>query len=449
MSTPYQKVEDKQALTIPYNFEPRHYQLPMFQALDEGYRYLMILWSRRHGKDKACFNAVVKEMMRRKANYGYIFPTSTLARDAAWNNIDKDGFRLLDHLPPRLIKRKLDNQMFIETINGSTLKFFGSDKQISVGTNYRGLVFSEFALQNPDAYLYLRPVITENKGFIILNSTTRGKNHLFDLWNIAKNNPKTWFTQKVTWKDAGILTQEDIDLEREGGVSDEMINSEYNCEFAGLEGSYYIRYIDKMRLEGRIGRVPYDPSCRVSTAWDLGTDKSSNSNPIIFFQKVGQEIHIIDSYSNSGMGLEHYASVLQGKPYVYDTHYAPHDIRNVELGTGLSRRDVASSLGIDFEVLPTLKIGLLDGIEIVRGMFQRVWIDEEKNKDLLSSLENYRHQHDKKSNIFINYPVHDRFSHFADAYRYTMIACKHYVSGQSGLSDEDFKMLNERNRRMR
>ena len=433
-------------VTIPHNYTPRDYQLPVLRALDGGYRYIMLMWARRHGKDKTVFCYIVKRMMQEVGNYGYVFPTSSLAREAAWQNLDKTGFRLLDHIPARLIKRRVDNQMVIELVNGSTLKFFGSDRQISVGTAYKGLVFSEFALQDPHAYYYLRPVVNENKGFIILISTPRGKNHFFDLWNVAQAYPETWFTQKVTWKDAGVFTPEDIEGERQAGMSDEMIDSEYNCEFSGLEGSYYIRYVDKMRLEGRITHVGYDSMARVCTAWDLGINDSTT---IIFYQLIGQEIHVIDSYEHSGVGLDHYAQVIQSKGYVYDTHYAPHDIENRELGTGISRKEVASGLGIDFVTLPTLRVKVIDGIEIARGMFSRIWMDEVNNKQLIISLENYRKEFDNKHKIFTNYPVHDSHSHYCDAWRYMSIACKIYGAGSDGMGVDDIYRLNARNRYMR
>jgi phage terminase large subunit len=411
---------------VPHNFTPRPYQLDFLSAMESGYKYAALMWPRRHGKDKTAFCYIIKRMIEEVGNYGYVFPTGTLAREAAWQNIDKSGFRLLDHIPKQIIKRKLDNQMFIELKNGSTLKFFGSDRQISVGTAYKGLIFSEFALQNHEAYLYLRPVVLENDGFIIIISTPRGKNYFYDLWQMAITN-KAWYTQKVTWKDAGYFTEKDIQIERDAGMSDEMIKSEYEVDFTGLVGSYYIKYIDQMRLDGRIGNVPWDCNAKVFTAWDLGI---SDDTVILFYQLIGNEIHIIDSYSNSGQALAHYAEIVHGKPYLYDTHFAPHDIENRELGTGLSRKSIAENLGINFTTLPTLRMLVQDGIEIVRGTFPRIWIDKNKCRDLIKSLENYRREYDERNNIYKEKPVHDQFSHYADSFRYACIAIKNVAQSQ-------------------
>lgn len=432
---------------IPYNFTLREYQKPFIDAMEnKGYKFACLRWSRRHGKDKTCFCFIIRQMFKEVGNYAYIFPTASLARKAAWQNIDKNGFRLLDHLPAGVIKRKLDQQMFIETINGSTLTFLGSDKQISVGTNFKGIVFSEFALQNPETYYYLRPVILENNGFMVIATTPRGKNSFYDIWQMAKNNSK-WFTQTVTWKDGGIFTEADLEEERKSGMSDEMINSEYNVEFEGLEGSYYIRYLDKMRLSGQIGNVPFDPSSKVNTAWDLGIGDSTS---IVFFQAIGNEVHVIDSYENEGEGLAHYISVIDSRArenkWIMGEHYAPHDIENRELGTGISRKQVASSLGINFITLPTLKMSLADGIECVRGLFPRIWIHEPKCERLIKALENYRKAYDDKRKVFNERPLHDWTSHFADSFRYLSLAVKNFTQGSTGLSLDKVYELNQRRR---
>jgi len=421
-------------LTVPANFTPREYQWPFLNAmLDEKKRFAILLWPRRHGKDLTAFSFMLDRMIHQVGNYAYIFPTASLARKAAWQNIDSAGNRFLDRIPERLITRKLDNSMYIELYNGSSISFFGSDKQISVGTNYKGIVFSEFALQNPETYLYLRPVINENKGFMIFATTPRGKNHFYDLWRMAQNNPE-WYTYKLTWKEAGVFTEDDIQRERDAGMSEEMIDSEYNCEFAGLEGSYYIRYLDQMRLSGRIGFVPHDPTAKVHTSWDLGY---GDSTAICFFQMIGNEVHMIDYYENHSYDFAHYAQIVHSKPYIYDKHFAPHDIENHHLSTGVTTKAVAAQLGINFSVLPTLKMRLEDGIETARGFFTRLWINETTCGRLIKCLENYRKEFDNKYNVFKERPVHDWASDCADSYRYAAIGIKHYLQFGGGVSDDE------------
>jgi len=89
------------------------------------------------------------------------------------------------------------------------------------------------------------------------------------------------------------------------------------------EGAYYALEMRICREEERITRVAYNPGVGVVTSWDLGVGDSTS---IWFAQFVGAEVHIIDYYEASGVGLDHYVKVLQEKGYVYDKHILPHDL---------------------------------------------------------------------------------------------------------------------------
>ena len=87
--------------------------------------------------------------------------------------------------------------MFIRFKNGSTWALVGSDNYDSlVGTPPVGIVFSEFALANPNAWGYLRPILANNGGWAMFVSTPRGKNHLYTLHNHAKDS-EDWFAESL------------------------------------------------------------------------------------------------------------------------------------------------------------------------------------------------------------------------------------------------------------
>jgi hypothetical protein len=287
-----------------------------------------------------------------------------------------------------------------------------------MGTNPAGIVFSEYALQNPTAYQYLRPILVANGGWSLFISTPRGKNHLYMMYEVARRS-KDWFQTKLSIDYTQHIPLSVILKEKEEGlISDDLIQQEYYCSFEmGIEGSWYAKYLDTMKLNGQIGMVPWESGFKVHTAWDLGM---RDSTTIIFFQTIGQTIRIIDCYENSNYGLEHYAKILGEKPYVYGKHIAPHDIKVRELGTGVSRLEKARQLGIAFTVAPDLSI--LDGIEAVRSCLSKVWINEERCKPLIRSLENYRKEWDEKKQAYKGQVLHDWSSHFADAMRYLAIS---------------------------
>lgn len=179
-----------------------------------------------------------------------------------------------------------------------------------------------------------------------------------------------------------------------------------------IKGSYYGDELNLARKEKRITTIQYDRNALVHTVWDLGV---SDQTVILFAQKIGNMIYIIDYYSNSGEGLQHYIDIIKNKGYLYGRHYAPHDIEFREHSTGLSRLDAAEKLGLSFEVVPRLHVAT--GIDIVRRVFNRLVIAESCD-ELIASIAAYRKEWDDKRGIYKDKPVHDASSHYADALRY-------------------------------
>lgn len=429
------------SILIP-NFEPRPYQLPFLQAMDNGYKRAVLVWHRRAGKEVVCFNWLIKQALwHRVGTYCYFFPTTGLGRRILWDGRNKDGMRFIDYIPNSIIKGTPNKvEMKITLINGSIIQIIGTDSIINVGINPVGCVFSEYSLQDPSTWNFIRPILRENGGWAVFNFTPRGKNHAHDLFLMAKNNVN-WFCQKLTIEDTGgIITQADIDAERNEGMSDQLIQQEYYTSFdLGVEGAYYAKLLNRAELDGRLTDVPLEPYASVDTYWDLGV---SDETVILFAQNVGQQIRVIDMYRNQGEGLNHYARVLRQKAeqheWVYGEHYAPHDIQVRELGSGAqSRIDIARELGIRFNVVPNLSIA--EGIELARGIFSRLWIDSKRCNFFIKCLENYHKYYNEKLNVYSDKPVHDWSSHTCDAFR--MMAVMQNKRRGGSMSEADAEAL--------
>ena len=389
----------------------------------------MAIWPRRAGKDVTAWNICIRDLVRKVQTIFYIFPTFASGRRILWDAINNDGFRILDYLPKELVETRNEQLMRIKLVNGSVFQIIGSDSYNStlVGTNPTGVVFSEFAISDPMAYSFIRPILSANEGWCIIVSTPRGRNHLWELYEVAKNSPN-WFVSKLTVDDTKHVSIDEILKERESGeMSEDLQMQEYWTSFEkGIEGSYYTKYIDKARLSGQIGVVPWDSSLAVHTAWDLGV---RDTTCIIFFQVSGQSIRIIDAYERNKEGLEHYIAHLASKPYIYGKHIAPHDIRVRELGSGITRWEKARSLGIKFEIADKLPVS--DGIEAVRSTFTRLWIDERNCSGLIKAIENYRQEYDSKKRIYKSHPLHNQFSNYADALRTMCVSLSKVAEGRS------------------
>jgi hypothetical protein len=408
-------------IALPHNFTPRVYQVPLFRAVDNGFKRAVFIWHRRAGKDKSLTNLVAKKMMERVGAYYYFFPTYNQGRKILWDGMDRDGFRFIHHFPKELISSINNQEMKLTYKNGSLFQVVGTDNINSiVGTNPVGCVFSEYSLQDPKAWDFIRPILAENDGWAVFNYTPRGHNHGKQLYDMASASDK-WFVQLLTVDDTKVLSQETLDQEKAEMLSrtgnDGLYMQEYYCSFdVPIEGAYYGKQMMQAELEGRIGNVPYEPQLGVETYWDLGMDDSMT---IWFVQRLGREVRLIDYYENSGEGIAHYAEILQDKHYVYTEHYAPHDIAVRELGTGKSRSETAKSLGIDFEVIP--KLSVEEGIEAARNLLSRCWFDKTKCQLGLNALNSYHKEWDEKNETWKSHPQHDWSSHGADSFRYLAV----------------------------
>ena len=391
--------------------------------MDNGKKRACLLWHRRAGKDSTVLNFTAKEMFKRVGNYWHLFPKQRQARKAIWNGIDGQGRKILKQAFPEQIRRRTDGtEMMIELTNDSTWQLCGSDNYDSlVGSNPVGVVFSEWSLCDPNAWNYIRPMLLENNGWAVFIYTSRGKNHGFTLYNMAKKNPE-WFCQMLTVNDTRredntpVITPKMIEGERNEGMSEELIQQEYYCSFdAQIPGAIYATQLATARDDKRIGSIPVDPMIEVHTAWDLGI---SDAMSIWFFQAIGSEIRLIHYYENNNQGMEHYVQYLQefkAKHAIqYGQHLAPHDIEVRELSTGKTRKSTAAKMGISFRTVQRPR-SKSEGHDAVRRIFPRLWIDDIRAEHGLNCISSYQYEWDDKKSMYKKDPLHDWASHGADA----------------------------------
>jgi phage terminase large subunit len=431
------------AITLPHNFTARPYQEDFFSAMNKGCKRAVLVWHRRAGKDTSAWNYLIYTAYEKKGVYYYVFPTFAQGRKVLWDSMTMDGIKFLDFIPKPLIANINNQEMKIRLKNGSIIQIVGSDNYDAImGTNPSGCIFSEYSVQDPNAWQYIRPILDANKGWAIFVFTPRGANHAKELYDMASNNPE-WFCQRLTVTDTGVISIEDLDKIRAEGTSEDMIQQEWFCSFTqGIVGSYYSTYVQQAKDENRIGKVPWNEQARVYTAWDIG---QSDPACIIWFQLIGKEIHCIDYYESDRLGLTGFADIVKKKPYIYDEHFAPHDMAVEEFSTGTSRFILAKEMGLNFTILPTLKQSKIEAIESVRGRFNRVWLDEKKCARLLLCLENYRKEWNDRMQAYKEKPVHDWASHGSDAFSYMMLAVKIRVDNQSiGVTDDDSERMMDR-----
>jgi len=357
-----------------------------------------------------------------------MLPTLKQGRRVIWDGIDREGRKMIDQAFPKEM-RQVDNpinnsDMQIRFRNGSIYQVVGSDNYDSlVGTNPVGVIFSEYAVADPKAWDYIRPILAENGGWALFIYTPRGKNHGKKLFDMAQGNPR-WFSSLLTIEDTfrpdgtHVISPAIIAEERAEGMAEEKILQEYFCSFeAGMEGAFYTNELNLAEKEGRIGHFPHNPMLQVQTWWDIGF---RDATAIIFTQR-GEDAKpvIIDYTEGRNKALDQWIRDVRSLPYDYDEHHGPFDLENTDFTTGKTRREFADALGFSFEIVA--KLPVQDGIDATRAMIRVAKFNEPNVGRLLDGLYSYRREYDERLQMFKDKPYHDWASHPADAMRYLSV----------------------------
>lgn len=422
-------------LQIPFNYEPRPYQLDLWQAITENRKKRAVyVWHRRAGKDLLALNIIIYQaFFGNVGTYWHIFPSYAQGKKAIWQETDANGRKYLDYFPQELIARKNEKDLTITFKNGSIYQIVGSDNPDSLrGAGIKGAVFSEYAEQDVRAWETIEPMLLATGGFAMFNFTPKGQNHSYELFKMASTLTDTWHCEIKTAKETGVFTEEQLEqVKREAiekGKTLDYFNQEYMCSFTNpIEGAYYSNIIKELEEKGQVCNVPYEKNLPVDTWWDLGV---GDTTAIWFTQQIGKEIRVIDYLENSGIGLDEYIREIKNKSYIYNSHNAPHDIAVREFTSGRARIDIARDLGINFNIVAN--IPRQDGINAVRSILNKCWFDSNNCKKGLIALKNYKKAFDLKRNCFKNEPLHDWSSNGADAFRY-------FAVGYSDLIDKQQK----------
>lgn len=367
--------------------------------------------------------ADIAELLKNR-KYGHILPTLTQARAVAWGPLKMYAADIPGHKPN-------EQDMSIAYPNGNVVRLFGADNPDALrGHAFSGVSFDEYSQQPPNIFgEVISKALADHLGYAVFIGTIKGKNHLWRTYQAGKDDP-AWF---ALWQDVDIslsleegatitairrAMDDDRALIDKGLMTQEEFDQEwYLSETAAIKGAYYAKQLMAARRERRIGLVPYDPALLVFDVWDLG----KGPNLVVgLFQRTGREVHLIDrEEADPGEAMPQMIARLQKKPYVFGKHFAPHDIKATELGTGKTRLETAQNLNWPFVEVPNLAVD--DGIDKGRLMFARTWVDEEKCAVFLDAIGQYRQEWDEKRGVFRDNPYHDWTSHDADMFRYAAL----------------------------
>ncbi len=394
---------------LPYT--PRVQFAPYHQR---GNRWSCIVAHRRAGKTVAVVNDTIARAVYTKkqdARYAYIAPYYGQAKLIAWDYLKKGTQGIQEKI--------LESELSVKLVNGSLLRLFGADNIDAIrGIYLDGVILDEFADMNPALWgSVIRPLLSDRRGWATFIGTPKGHNAFYDIREQARQDPD-WFYAELKASKTGLIAEEELADARKT-MTEDQYNQEYECDFeAAIIGAYYGALMRQAHDENRVTTVPVDPEYAVNTYWDIGR---SDNTVIWFGQEVANEIRLLDVYGTNGQDIEHFVRVLAEKGYQYDTHFLPHDAKAKTLAT---KRSVIEQLAFDHQLKCRLipRLDLQDGIQAVRKILPRCYFDAEKCYVGIEALKLYQKKYDEENKRYMDRPLHNWASDYADAFRQLALA---------------------------
>lgn len=423
-------------IIIPYT--PRPLQAELHEAIG---RFGVLVCHRRFGKTVWAINHLIKQAVdRRMKGYErprvhYIAPLFRQAKQVAWDYVK----HFTAPIPGVVFNETELRADFLDC----RISLLGADNPDSLRGIYSDYaVLDEYGQMSPVIWSeILRPALSDREGGGVFIGTPKGRNQFYHKWKEAKKFG--WFRAMFKASETGIIPQAELE-QALMEMGDDEYAQEYECSWsAAIKGAYYGDLMNMADTERRITDVPHDPILDVHTAWDLGMN---DATVIWFYQVVNDTVRVIDYYESTGQGLEHYVRVLHEKSherrYKYDRMAFPFDVEVRDLSTGASRKEVLTTMGINVHVVP--KLPLADGIQAVRSILPRCYIDRTRCSRGIEALRQYRTEYDTKLQRFATKPLHDWTSHPADGFRMLALSVP---KGQGKMSATMAKVYQIRDRR--
>lgn len=302
--------------------------------------------------------------------------------------------------------------------NGSEFAFVGLKNNIANVKSYEGIDIcwvEEAQTVSRNSWNILIPTIRKESSEIWITFNPELETDETYQRFVAKP-PADAVVQKINWSDNPWFPET---LRSEKDSLKARDEEAYNQVWEGLcrqtvDGAIFGAEMAKAETENRIMKVPYDPTKPVHAVCDLGW---ADATAWWFIQFIGMETRLIRYFEDTQRTMTSYLADLQSFGYVYDTIWLPHDAQNKTLAAaGRSIEDIVRGAGFKTRVLE--RVPVVDSINAARTIFPNCYFDRENTADGLNCLRHYRYEVDPDTGQFSRNPLHDRYSHGADAFRY-------------------------------
>lgn len=426
-------------ITIPHNWRPRKYQMPLWSYLEGGGKRAVEIAHRRWGKDEISLHWTATAAMKRVATYWHMLPEATQARKAIWDAVNPHtGKRRIDEaFPPQIRKTTREQEMMIVFINGSTWQVVGSDNfNALMGSPPAGIVLSEWALAKSDAWGYLRPILAENGGWAVFITTPRGDNHAKKTYEFAVTEDG-WFAEISTADETDVFSKEQLEAELRELIAQygqsrgtALFMQEYYCSFsAAFTGKAVYPEFDRKAhvaehplLPIVVSNVKSGKNKRIIRGWD-----HTGLHPgCVVTYLHGNEWMVVKEFWEEDLGIEDFADSVK----IWCGQNLPTEATYRDIGdpAGNKTRDSQKKTPAQYVkehcgivISPGIQTFKIRRESVAKRLTRRggIIIDPTECPILVDGfLGGYGYQEIGKSGVFKDAPLKDKYADVHDALQY-------------------------------
>lgn len=379
-------------------------QIALINAVnDPRYRFIVAAFARRLGK--TFIANVIGQLVVLIPNTNVLIISPNFSLSSISFDLQRQLIRNFD----LEVEKDNSKDKIIELSNGSTIRM-GSLSTVDscVGRSYDLIIFDEAALgkEGEEAFnISLRPTLDKFNSKAIFISTPRGKGNWFSIFHSRGFNPEysEWISMTADYTENHRVSEADI-IEAKRSMSAAEFEQEYLASFTSFEGQIYKFNLEDVREFSRIGK------CEIFAGLDPGYRDPTAFIVIAYFP--GQEIFwVIDEYLEAEAVTAKHAEVFNEKIAKWGIDPIFIDNAAAQFASDLAYTYGITTVGARKQVL--------EGIAYVQTVIdqRRLYVDP-SCVHTLEMLDQY--QWDKNKNLVKEKPLHDKYSHMADALRYAL-----------------------------
>lgn len=425
-------------VVIPYVY--REAFLPFHQRTQ---REAVVVAHRRMGKTVSFCNDLQLRCLQNTRQfppprYAWFYPTRVRAKDIAWPYLKYYS----ENIPGRKV---IESELAIEYPNKGRVTLYGADGARGVGLWLDGVVYDEADDIPASVVADVAPALSDHKGWSVYGGMLRGRYNLWRRYEKAKSDPNA-FTLVGRASETGIIDAPEL-VRLRGAMGESAYEMQMECNAnASIAAAIYGKEMDEVRRRNGITRVPIDRTAPLDFFFDIGHSLNGDDWSCWVVQLVGRDILAHAYFAASGQVPSYYASRIRqisdaaGVPL--GTVYLPHDGNRMDRQGNTAKSDLETAGIMRIRTVPRTP-NVWNGINTLRALLPRLFFnstgceakfhmdgaaisDEPLEIDLsdpnvkpsgVDCLDYYTKKTDHQTGVILETPVHNQYSHGADALR--------------------------------